>query len=104
MKQDNTVSLTFALAYLCQCGFPLDEITKNPTKHTAIEVIWLANTSHGWKSTLHPTLLIALNKMTTLAFRTMIKTQYALNDMLMFKDANFHQMLVAENDRFILPL
>ena len=96
MKKDNTVSLTFALAYLCQCGFPLDELTRIPTEHTAIEVIWLANTSH---------VLIDMAEnprvMTTLAFRTMIKTQYAQNDMLMFKDANFNQMLVAENGRFI---
>ena len=80
----------------CQCGFPLDEITKIPTEYTAIEVIWLANTSH---------ILIDMAEnphvMTTLAFRAMIKTQYALNDMLMFTDANFHQMLIAENGRFI---
>ena len=67
MEQDNTVSLTFSLAYLCQCSFPLDEMTKIPTKHTAIEFIWLANTSH---------VLIDMAQnprvMTTLAFRTMI--------------------------------
>ena len=46
MEKDNIVSLTFSLAFLCQCGFPLDEITKVPIASTAIEVIWLSNTSH----------------------------------------------------------
>ena len=84
MEQDNTLSLTFSLAYLCQCGFPLDEMTKIPIIHTAVEVVWLANTSH---------VLIDMAQnprvMTAIAFRKMIKAQYALNDLLMFKDAKF---------------
>ena len=71
-------------------------MTKIPTIHTAIEVVWLANTSQ---------ILIDMAQnpcvMTKIAFRKMIKAQYALNDLLMFKDANFHQIMVAENGRFI---
>ena len=68
MEKDNIVSLTFSLAFLCQCGFPLDEITKVPTAYTAIEVIWLSNTSH---------VLIDMAEnprvMNTIDFRNMIK-------------------------------
>ena len=71
-------------------------MTKIPTIHTAIEVVWLANTSQ---------ILIDMAQnpcvMTKIAFRKMIKAQYALTDLLMFKDTNFNQMMLAENGRFM---
>ena len=57
--------------------------------------MWLANTSH--------ILIDSAQKprvMSTIAFRKMIKSQYALPDLLMFKDTNFNQMMVAEHGRF----
>ena len=46
MKQDDTAFCTFPLAYLCQCAFPLNEIITIPKVHTALQVVWLANTTH----------------------------------------------------------
>ena len=46
MEKENIVSLTFNLAFLCQCGFALDKITKVPIAYTTIEVVWVSNTSH----------------------------------------------------------
>ena len=70
-------------------------MTKIPTIHTAVQVVWLANTSHILiDSAQNPRV------MSTIAFRKMIKSQYALTDLLMFKDTNFNQMMVAESGRF----
>ena len=46
MQNDKSVTLTFDLAFLCQCSYPLEKLTSVPTIYTAIQVIWLSNTSH----------------------------------------------------------
>ena len=46
MQNDNVAALTFDLPFLCQCGYPLEKLTSVPTIYTAIQVIWLSNTSH----------------------------------------------------------
>ena len=95
MEQDGTASCTFPLAYLCQCAFPLDEMTTIPTTHTALQVVWLANTSHILiDSATIPQV------MSTIAFRQMIKIQFELTDLLVFKDTDFNQIMIAEHGHF----
>ena len=86
---------TFSLAYLCQCSFPLNEIVEIPGRHTAIQVVWLANTSMILvDTTTNPRI------MSTIEFRKMMKLQFELSELLMLKDAEFHQMLTAQHGRF----
>ena len=46
MQDGNSVTMTIDLAFLCQYGYQLEKITVLPTIYTAIQVIWLSNTSH----------------------------------------------------------
>ena len=86
---------TFSLAYLCQCSFPLNEIIEIPGRHTALQVIWLANTSTILvDTTTNPRI------MSTIEFRKMMKIQFELSELLMLKDTKFHQMLTAQLGRF----
>ena len=77
------------------CAFPLDEMTTIPTTHTVLQVMLLANTTHILiDSATNPRV------MSTIAFQQMIKTQFELTDLLMLKDTDFNQMMIAEHGHF----